>query len=136
MSELDLEREPTPDEAASMTWWSGMDDCERSGWFTLAGSAVPADAWTRYKAWALLRPPTARDVPVALAALGGRATMAALIAELQRRHPAAQIGDIRSAIRAAIAAGLVYDDGGTIELQRAPEVEPEPEPEPDNDFSP
>lgn len=45
-----VEREATADEVAGMAWWNALSDDERGRWLRLADSAVPADAWERFKA--------------------------------------------------------------------------------------
>ena len=41
--------EPTADEAAGIDWWNDLTERERAAWCSLAGSAVPADAWALHK---------------------------------------------------------------------------------------
>ena len=39
------------DGLAGMEWWNAMTEAERGHWLREAKSAVPADAWSAYKAW-------------------------------------------------------------------------------------
>lgn len=39
----------TIDEENGMTWWNSLTEVARSYWLSVAGSAVPADAWAAYK---------------------------------------------------------------------------------------
>ena len=42
-----------PDDEVGICWWNSLAESERASWLTLAGSAVPADAWDAFKlqAW-------------------------------------------------------------------------------------
>ena len=39
----------TRDEKDGIAWWNGLTEVARSYWLSVAGSAVPADAWAAYK---------------------------------------------------------------------------------------
>ena len=39
----------TDDEKNGIDWWNSMTEFVRSYWLSVAGSAVPADAWAEYK---------------------------------------------------------------------------------------
>lgn len=47
----------TDDERAGVDWWNALTEDERAAWMLLAGSAVPADAWSYFKA----HPPVRKD---------------------------------------------------------------------------
>lgn len=44
-----MNREPTPDEQAGMTWWNRMTEHERAYWCRVAESARPVDAWLAFQ---------------------------------------------------------------------------------------
>jgi len=37
------------DGEAGMFWWNNITEVQRAYWLSVAGSAVPADAWAAYK---------------------------------------------------------------------------------------
>lgn len=43
------ERMATSDEVKGMEWWNGLTEEDRDFWLRVAGSAVPADAWSFFK---------------------------------------------------------------------------------------
>lgn len=48
--DMGIEREPTPDEQAGMTWWNEMDERGRRYWMQRAGDTGRAvDAWEAFK---------------------------------------------------------------------------------------
>jgi hypothetical protein len=44
-----LDREPTPDEAAGMSWWNGLSEMARAFWLRQSGGITAADAWAEWK---------------------------------------------------------------------------------------
>ena len=41
----------TQDEKNGIDWWNGLTAVGRSYWLSVAGSAVPADAWACFKVY-------------------------------------------------------------------------------------
>ena len=39
----------TSDEKLGIDWWNSLTEVARSYWLSVAGSAVPAEAWAAYK---------------------------------------------------------------------------------------
>ena len=46
---VDVDREPTANETAGITWWNSLPETMRLYWCELAGSYVAADAWAHFK---------------------------------------------------------------------------------------
>lgn len=46
---VNVDREPTQDEAAGIAWWNSQSETMRLYWCELAGSYVAADAWAHFK---------------------------------------------------------------------------------------
>lgn len=45
----DLDREPTPDERAGMSWWNAMTEAQRPDALRRAGASTVAEAWAYHK---------------------------------------------------------------------------------------
>lgn len=46
---VDVDREPTTDEAAGIAWWNSLPETMRLYWCELAGTYVAVDAWAYFK---------------------------------------------------------------------------------------
>lgn len=47
---LELDRQPSADEHAGMTWWNSLTTAERQRWMRAAGdTGIAADAWSAFK---------------------------------------------------------------------------------------
>ena len=46
---MKAERSPTADEQAGIDWWNGVTEATRAHWLKVANTAVPAEAWARFK---------------------------------------------------------------------------------------
>jgi hypothetical protein len=46
---MDVDREPTADEASGIAWWNSLSESMRAYWCELAKSYIAADAWAYFK---------------------------------------------------------------------------------------
>lgn len=46
---MNAERSPTADEQAGIDWWNGLTEAMRTHWLKAANTAVPTEAWARFK---------------------------------------------------------------------------------------